>query len=223
MKKLDSDISFILLAVILINFAIVFVGSEFNNPIREEAFATKFSCFELLISAYLSLNVFLLRNKNNNLVSLKTSHIIWLIIAIGFIYLACDEIGEWHERIDAFTHIYFHIQETALTDSLDDLIIGLYFITGLCFLYAYKKELYLYFRETWNLFIVGFILTVFYIVFDALTNRYDFLPFLFGDNSTTKTMFLNITFLEDKIKIFAEGIFIAGFYWCKQISYKLSV
>ena len=65
----------------------------------------------------------------------------WLILVFTSLYLAIDEIIMIHENIDFFIHRIFNIEETGLTDRIDDAIVAIYGLCGLIGIYLYRKEL----------------------------------------------------------------------------------
>jgi hypothetical protein len=124
--------------------------------------------------------------------------------------LAADEIFKIHENIDFLIHRVFGIQETGLTDRIDDFLVGLYGLLGIGVLFAYRNQLKTY-REAFPFFIFGFVLLFSMVAFDVVTNRNDILPLIF-DHHLAATLYTYLSLAEDSLKIFAESFFILGFY-----------
>jgi hypothetical protein len=179
------------------------------NHFKEDGFVTIFSGLQLL---HISIFVFQI-NKHSEW---KSSSAIWLIIAHGFLFLAADEIYLIHENIDIEIHRLFSIQETGLTDRIDDLLVGLYGLIGIGVLYAYRNELKMY-REAFPFFIFGFVLVFIMVVLDIVTNRKDILQLIF-EYPFVNTIHTFLSNAEDSLKIFAESFFFSGFYMILQMA-----
>src|SRR3972149_1207390 len=83
--------------------AALILGEAPDQYFEEEGFITYLSFLQLLVVSAFAWNIFRLKNKNKGLLELKTwkaPHFIWLIIAMGFVYLALDEALMVHENID---------------------------------------------------------------------------------------------------------------------------
>jgi len=173
------------------------------NMFGERKFATLYSALQLVAIAGIVVQV----NWNS---PLKSPAIIWKIIALGFLFLAVDELFLIHENIDFLIHRILNMEETGLTDRIDDLIVGLYGLVGLGVLYAFRSEFTPH-REAIPYLVIGFVLLFLMVVFDTLTNRNDILPLIFDPQLAT-TLANVIRPLEDSSKIFAESFFLLGFY-----------
>ena len=138
---------------------------------------------------------------------------VWLLIALGFLFLAIDEVAKIHESLDHFVHRVLQIQETGLTDRLDDAIVFGYGCSGGAVLYAYRSELVQY-RAALPLVLCGFVLFVCMGLLDALMNRAD--VFLFMGISQEGSAFLGewLGGVEEGVKILAEAAFLGAAYLC---------
>ncbi len=117
-----------------------------------------------------------------------------------------------HENIDHQIHYVFNLQETILTDRIDDVIIGLYGLAGIGVLIAYRDELKTY-REALPFFTCGFVLLFTMVGLDLFTNRNDILPVLFDHHHNKPAVFYPwLSHAEDWLKVFAEAFFILAFY-----------
>ncbi len=101
--------------------------------------------------------------------SLKASSTIWLMMAVGFVFLAIDDLAQVHENMDKWIHLALGIQENNWTDRLDDLVIVTYGLIGLGFFIRYREELWAY-RAWWPYLALGVSLFIFNTGFDAMIN-----------------------------------------------------
>ena len=88
------------------------------------------------------------------------------------LFLAVDEVARLHESFDRSVHRNFGLQETVLSDRLDDAIVLGYGVLGVMVLYAYRTELAAY-REVLPLVTCGVTLFVFMQGLDTVGNRAD--------------------------------------------------
>ena len=86
-------------------------------------FVTWFSFAQLLFLSVLSAKIFDIDVSGKTKHILRSAGFIWAIIAFGFFFLALDEIFLIHEIIDVAIHTVFNIEETGLTDRIDDVLI----------------------------------------------------------------------------------------------------
>ena len=138
------------------------------------------------------------------------SSAVWAIIALGFLFLAADDLFRIHENFDNLIHYVFNMQETGLTDRIDDIIIGLYGFIGIGVLIAYRDELIIY-KKNLPFFILGFVTLFIMVALDVLTNRNDILPLVF-DRDKAVVLYVWLSLAEDSLKVMAEAFFILAFY-----------
>lgn len=205
-------ISTILLETVVVVIA-VFLGSNAGNIIihfKEGGLITWVSFFQLLAISGLSWRIFIME-PTRDIFALRSSPTLWALIAVGFLFLAGDEVMQIHEKLDRFTHKVFHIQETGLTDRLDDIIVALYGFIGLGALYYYREEVRKYFIIS-PFFLSGCAFFLLMVTVDILTNREDIILFIIPNWSGTKKLILWLEVVEESFKLFAEGFFLVGFY-----------
>jgi len=179
------------------------------NHFKEGSFLTTLSCLQLLVISGIVFQI-----KKHSL--WKNSSVVWIFIALCFLFLAADEFFEIHETIDHIIHYIFNIQETALTDRIDDVLVGLYGLAGASVLIFFRQELMPYKRSA-PLFISGFLLLFAMVIIDVITNRPDILPLLLDAHQAAPLhTFLSLS--EEALKIFAESFFLLAFYTILQIS-----
>ena len=186
---------------------------------KEGEFITVISCLQLLIAAILSWKIYRLA-RHSQQVKLSKSSLFWLIVSLGMLFLSLDDALGIHEKIDFWLHDLFRIQETEITDLADDIIVGGYLLLFLIYV-AFKWQIIQVFKQSFNIFQIGFILTLMMIVLDIVTNNNFFISLMVDDSSQVPILKQWLSVLEDSIKIFAEGIFIVGIYQCWQIAKSL--
>ena len=185
-----------------------------RDPFSEGGFLTVFSGLQLLLVAYIAVQVKKHSPRTN-------TSIIWTLIAVGFIFLTADEFFKIHENLDWLIHEAFNLQETGLTDRIDDILIGLYGVIGLAVLFVHFDELRPY-RKAFPFFIVGFFLLFAMVTLDIITNRNDILPLIFNYEKSF-VLQERLAQVEDSLKVFAEGFFILAFYMILQMAKKISI
>ncbi|WP_460273973.1 hypothetical protein [Celeribacter sp. ULVN23_4] len=141
---------------------------------------------------------------------LQDKAVIWALISLGFLYLALDEVGQFHEQIDYWVHRIMHWRVTALSDRLDDMIIGLYALIGFGLIWIYKAEFHG--APTLRRWLtVGAIIMVLSIVTDALSNRTDILEATGLSPERAWVWHDWISIVEESCKLYAEACFLLGF------------
>ena len=181
----------------------------------ERGFITFLSTFQLLAIAWISGRIAKAkRDSSDSSKSQKT--FVWRVISWGFVFLAADEFLSLHEVTDLFIHDIFNLQETGLTDRLDDLIIAGYGIFGVWLLWVYRNE-FKHSKTAITLFKKGFFLLFMMIILDLASNEQDLLE-LFFDPKTSNTIQIHLDHLEDSFKVFAEAFFILAFYSIMKIT-----
>ncbi len=138
---------------------------------------------------------------------------VWLLIALGFLFLAVDEVAKIHESLDRFAHRLLQRPETALTDRLDDAILLGYGLSGMAVLYAYRSELISY-RPVLPLVVCGFVLFLFMGLLDALVNRPDVFLFMGISQEGSASLGKWLGGVEEGLKILAEAAFLGAAYTC---------
>jgi hypothetical protein len=184
-------------------------GVDIYDEIRKGGFITILSVLQLLAISRISFKIYNVRRKNILKSTNYSSYRVWAIISLAFLFLATDELIKVHENIDDFIHEIFNLQETSLSDRIDDILIGLYGVTGIGVIIAYKDEFKGYQGFIPFLF-VGFILLFLMVIIDVITNRNDILPLIFNDG-TSEILYVWLSFSEDPLKLFSEVFFLTAF------------
>ena len=203
-----------LLAII---FIVVMYFKTGEADLGESSILTYISGAQILGVAVLSALIFRARTSGSaKKWSLKNPKIIWALIAAGFVFLTADEFFKIHENIDEGIHAMFKLEESGLSDRIDDLIILLYAVVGLIAIAAYRREFVLM-KKSKLLFVAGFACLFLMVALDALTNRDDVLANFFqGDGLETALTCFSI--LEEGAKVVSSGFFILAFQVCLKLA-----
>lgn len=118
----------------------VSLGEQPAEQFDEGKLGTWASCLILLGVAATAFDTW--RARRDALGSGVGPALLWLLIAGGFLYLACDDAFRFHEKLDRFLHRdVLEVEATSLTARADDLIIGLYGLAALGVLWWFREEL----------------------------------------------------------------------------------
>ncbi|NET06305.1 MAG: hypothetical protein F6K16_16705 [Symploca sp. SIO2B6] len=192
-------------------------GKRPSRYFNEGGYISWISFFQLLACAILAWRIFKLHKGKLTFSTPKSSYRLWSIIALGFLFLAIDEVVEIHERIEDMIFQSLNLEETSFTRRIDDLIVGSYGLIAVGILYFYKEEIKKY-SQVIPIFVCGFILMFAMVIFDLVSNKSDLLFLLIGDESFSEIIKHWLRALEETLKIFSEGVFIGALYRCLQIS-----
>lgn len=216
MKKMRKIVFWVFLVQGLVLLLALVLGYERDNLDKhfgEDGFVTWFSFFNLLFTSYVFALVFYntLRNSREENSSIKKSLIyssVWLAIAIGFLWLSFDEILMLHEKTDKAFHKFFQIEETPLTNRIDDFMVFSYPILGMVILFLSRKGLYAYRKALYFLgigVVFFFIMTVYDFMGKGLSSKYH----------NTRTLY---QVYEESTKVLAEGFLIVSGLYCLGVS-----
>ncbi len=190
-------------------------GGDSAIHFKEGRFITWLSGLQLLAISWLSYKTLKTRDVMRGRSLWRSSYAVWGIIALGFLFLAADDLFQIHESIDKGIHHVFSLQETDLTDRIDDLLIALYGLASISVLIAYRDAMKRY-REIHPFMICGFVLLFIMVSLDVLTNRDDILSTLV-DRDQVAVLHRWLSVAEDSFKVFAEAFFLVGCYTALQI------
>ncbi|MEM1241817.1 MAG: hypothetical protein AAGI45_18455, partial [Cyanobacteria bacterium P01_H01_bin.26] len=183
----------------------------------EDSVHTWVSAIQLLATAVVSAKLYQLRWESPW--SWRSPALLWLLIAFGFAFLAVDELKEIHESMDVWLHTLLDLQENAITDRIDDVIVGLYGATAVGLVYRYRQEIKRY-KNVLPLIFTGFIVLFVMVFLDLLTNRPDVLSMLLGDR--TGLVARNIfAILEEFCKLTAGSLFLGSIYRASRIERRM--
>ncbi len=198
---------------LLVLTAAIVMGWYDDHPSKhfgEGRVVTYFSALQLLVIAWICQKIFKVRNGLWSGPVLRAPHLLWLLIAAGFVFLALDESLQIHEGLDKWFHRVTGLEETPFTDRLDDVLVLSYGVIGLGILLLYRREL-LRFQAMLPLLLAGFALMVLMVGVDMLTNRKEFIQRIAAADTDPELLASWFAVVEDAIKVFAEGCLLLGF------------
>ncbi|WP_299984877.1 hypothetical protein [uncultured Ruegeria sp.] len=193
----------IIVTVAVLNLLMVVIGYiGHDNPTkhyREGTVGTHISILLLALIALVNFQIFL-----------RQRHVIWLLISLGFTFLAFDEGYEIHEGLDKAFHRFLGISQTSLTDRIDDILIGIYGLIGAGILYRCRAEI-LRHQVLLQYLFIGFAFLAASVVFDAVTNDNALFLWIGIPEAQVLDFKLPLRALEEVCKLMAEAFFLAGF------------
>lgn len=215
-------------AVLIFDLSIILVGvanSFFDpdNPLEsfaEWGFVTLLSGFQLLFIGLISWEIYRIRRKGKGV--WEKSRYIWVILGFGFIYLAFDEVFEFHEGFDYLIHQQLGIEETGLTDRLDDIIVISYLLVGLHLLNISRDEIKK-FRNAFGPMRFAFALVILMSIVDVVSNRRDIISHFIQNEDWSYTIFIGLNIVEEAAKLVASGIIFATGIQFRKIAIGLEI
>mgnify|MGYP003628313295 FL=1 len=182
----------------------IFVGISIDDKATEII-----SGIVLLITSMICYRILNVRRKPNAPMLSGPSRI-WALIAAGFMYLALDETFSIHEKIDKMIHSVLAMEETGLSDRIDDFIIPLYGIIGAILIYFHRTE----FRSLtvfYKYLVAGFMFLCVMVFLDAFSNRADVIEYLGFEGVARKNIKMTAKYGEETMKLLSEAAFLFGF------------
>ena len=203
----------IILSVIVIPIGYYGPYEEPARYFREGRIMTWLSFFQLIYAGFLSRQVFLIRYPEMPF-TLSHSGALWRLGSWSFVYLALDEMCRLHENIDRYLfHKLWGMEETALTDRIDDVIMGVYGIICLYALYKYRQEI-LRFLSTISYLIAASVGFAAMVALDIITDGDEILALFISDPVQLTAAVRWLGALEDVFKVVSECFFIGFFAAC---------
>ncbi len=190
------------------------VSQQFDDG----GFITYFSVIQLFILSYFMHQVFKLRAQSFKR-PWKSPALVWAVFSLGFSFLALDDWLMIHELVDKTIHKVWLIQETAVSDRIDDLIVGLYGLIAIGIFVRYRYELKKY-KVVMPYVITGFVCLFLMVGIDTVTHRNDILLTVFSAELTGKIMSWAFV-LEESFKIISEGLLIVAAHTCLKIARRI--
>lgn len=148
----------------------------------------------------------------------RNYQLLWQFFAFGFVFCTLDELLQIHEKLDKLIHRLWQIEETLLTDSIDDLIILMYGVIGLLVIYYFRQEFYFY-RDAFTYFKIALVLACCSIGLDFLSQGQE-------TDILTATQEMQrewVRSIEEIFKLFAEAFLIGSFYKCLRIAKRINL
>jgi hypothetical protein len=199
---------------LLITFAIALGLAKTGNPSRyfgEGRFTTAFSCFQLLLTAMFAGRIFAVRRAAATMRGFRAGYWVWLLVSVGFVFLALDDALQIHEKIDHWIGDIFHLKHGPWKDRIDDAVIGAYGFIGLGVLWTFRGELR-QFRVMLKPLGYGFGCLCASIICDTLSNNLGvFLWLTRGDRPLARKLDGWFSVGDGAFTLLAEGLFAAAF------------
>ena len=197
---------------------------DFARYYKEGYFLTNVSTFHLVMISLFCFYIYSVRKRylNKTFIKTKGKPFLWIILFLGFLYLAIDEQFMIHEYIDIYTHdlieFLFNYKGNTITKRLDDFIVLLYLIFGV-FILSKNKEEIIFFKEAKAYLIIGLILSLIMISIDISTSQNDVFRFIFPPENV-RYMLKIFSVIEDSLKLFALTFFITALGECLSLAKK---
>jgi hypothetical protein len=200
---------------VLLSLAPLLFGVSAKTLALESSPIQLLSFGQLVASAIICWKMFRVRCPGPN-ARLDAPEAVWALMATGFLFLSIDELAQVHERLDSLIHTAFGMEETGISDRLDDVIVAAYGLLGIVVLWKSRSEL-VRFRCVLPLIAIGFVFTFLMVTLDMVTNRNDVLPLFISEPAANESLAQWLNLAEEVFKLLAEGMFLGGFYECLQI------
>ena len=194
-----------ILAALWVGVSQGYLGAGFD----EGQLGTHISVLILLLTGLTALAIYRGRGGAEAL-PLFDNRRIWQICGIGFIFLSLDDAFRIHENLDKLIHLVAGLEETGLSDRIDDVLILFYGLIGVGFLWRARDEIL---QSRWfvTFMAAGFVLMLVQFVVDAGTNSPDLLIWLGVSDDQLPAMLSWAIVVEESAKILAGATLLAGF------------
>ncbi len=196
------------------------LGKRPDYYFGEKGFITKLSFVQLLLIAGVAATIYQVRKRATAPDRWRRPVIIWPTVALGFLFLAIDDLAGIHEQMDALFHRLVDLSETPLSDRLDDMIVAGYGVIGIIILYLCRAEIR-QFRDALPLLIAGFVLMFLMVAADVISARNGVIRAFVSSPETAKSILLWMKAVEDSLKLFAEAAFIGAAWHCLEIARRI--
>ena len=131
-------------------------------------------------------------------------------MSLGFLFLAFDEFLSIHEQMDRWIHWIFNMEETGLSDRIDDFIILLYGVAGVIIIYFHRSE-FSNLGALYKYLTLGFALLLIMVLLDAFGNRDDYIAYIGVEESLRSGIMKAVSFTEELTKLLSQIVFLLGF------------
>lgn len=140
--------------------------------------------------------------------SLKSPKLIWLLMAVGFAFLALDEKVLIHEGLDRMIYHGSGMAYSAFSQRMDDFIVLGYGLIGMGAVYWFRHEILRY-KKTITVLCIGFGVFVVHSGLD-MAGRPDFVEEVLHIHENAAEIAHAIDMLEEVCKLVAETCFFSG-------------
>ena len=134
--------------------------------------------------------------------------IFWLLLTLGFSFLAFDEFYMVHESMDQQLHHLLALNETPWTDRLDDVLVGLYVAAAVLVVWL-AGRIRSFFGKAKRMFSIGLSLAMIMVFLDVITNGPELMSWVFGAG-LGEWLRTWLSVLEDALKLLSVFVFLNG-------------
>ena len=187
-------------------------GNAPNEYLSEDGIPTYLSFAQLLAAATLTTLVFMFRRRTLGEGGWAGPQLLWLAMALGFLYLAFDELLMLSQSIGDLINSAFDIERPAIAERTGDAVVALYGVIGLVVLVVCRRELLRY-RPAMPLLVAGILLMVCTVALDIVGNRSDLLERLASDPGAVENARSWLCAVKDLTTVLAEGFLIGFAYY----------
>lgn len=209
--------------LVVIAFFISLGLMKTGNPSRyfgEGRFTTFFSAAQLLAVGTFSYLTFRQRRhpgspgsgSETRGISIHHRAWVWLLVALGFVFLAADEVGELHERMDRGLVVFLGLPRNAWTGRIDDAILLCYGLIGLAVLWLWRKEILLFRHVMMKPLVWGFICMFLGGLCDTASHDDQFFFSLTNDLPLAKKLNGWFSAAEGALTLLPEALFMSAFH-----------
>jgi hypothetical protein len=181
--------------------------SRDSSPIAVLSFA------HLLATSIITWRIFKARAASVSERGWRAPHVVWALIAAGFLYFGIDEVGRIHENTSLWIYRGLGWERSALSSRLDDLLVGSYGVIGAAVVWRCRAELRIC-PQPLPLLSLGLVLMFAMVALDLITHRDDVVRSFIADPEDAKRIRQWLAVGEEQFKILAEGVFLASFWHC---------
>lgn len=140
--------------------------------------------------------------------SITSTKLIWLLMAVGFTFLALDEKVLIHEGLDRMIYRGSGMAYSSFSERIDDFIVLGYAFVGMGCVYWYRHEILRY-KKTVTVLCIGFVVLVLHSGLD-MAGRPDFVINVLKVTQNPTQIAHYIDMAEEICKLMAEACFLSG-------------
>lgn len=188
-------------------------GVKLHMAFSEASLATLYNAVLLLLTGVVALATCLMLYRAR---APRKLRLLWLTFGLGFVYLAADERFMFHERFDHLVHNVLGITPNALTDHLDDLIVGVYGLVFLLLIVGFRRSLTRY-RAALPLVCAAGAMGVASFVLDIASNSEGLLSIVASDPAFVEALHGPLSVAEEAAKLFAVTFVLLATARCFRI------
>lgn len=201
--------------IIIVNISCILFSILFSDtpdkPFKEAEFITWLSCVNLVMLSGISLCSLFVISFFETCVSNRQGQFVFVLLCfLGFLFLGVDEWFQVHEKLDFWFHKVLNIEETSLTDRLDDLFVMIYGVSGVALFYIFCKKFWFDKNiKSWLLITIS--LFTIMVLLDMAGNDTYLYRYITDKTYLYNDISIVLGIIEDSIKVIAETSLIIAF------------